>query len=637
MIRFVSLVVEGFGSIGSPIKFDLDRGGVNVIRGKNGHGKTTMFSALAWVLYKISLKGLTASKVSTWDHKQPAGYRGTRGCVEWVGHDGSVYLAARHKDFKGTTLGRSIKNGLVIFKDGEPLNEESLHSGDYDAELVKLLGVDSKTFLNALLFGQGLDRLAKAKDDEKRNLFDVIFDTDFVAKAKEKGKLEQSEKQIELSALKNSYDGKEALLEQRKVSYREQKNILDFFEEDKQNNLKLLANKVSVAEDKLSDQQVKVEQLQDAMAAGPRKNEEKEKLQDRYSELRNSINLVNDTIQKLARSIKTTNEELETSKSKQAKLSKDLEEVSDTCTYCGGPLKKENVESVKKKIRQGIDAEKAVQKTLSEKLPQYEKDKTASEEELSTLKLDSSNISEELEKFSEDAVDPYVLAKSNIIGAKERLAELELEVSGLKGEHKAEQDKKPPKNNLVEIEAEIKDLKTAMCSIKKEIASKESYLEDLSWWVSKGFGASGIKSFIYKAMMGSLNDKILKYAERLGVGIQFYMDLSGVRAKFEILCYVDGEQVDYLELSGGEKQRVDICLSFAMHSLITDVTPINILILDEVFEGLDEDGREIVFDLIRMKADEGKTVFVVTHSNEIDSMYTKSVVIEKVNGLTRVG
>ena len=62
-----------------------------------------------------------------------------------------------------------------------------------------------------------------------------------------------------------------------------------------------------------------------------------------------------------------------------------------------------------------------------------------------------------------------------------------------------------------------------------------------------------------------------------------------------------------------------------MHDLVSYNSNINILILDEVFEGLDEAGEAAVFDLIRMKADEGKSVYVITHSPHIDSLYSSTI------------
>jgi len=65
-----------------------------------------------------------------------------------------------------------------------------------------------------------------------------------------------------------------------------------------------------------------------------------------------------------------------------------------------------------------------------------------------------------------------------------------------------------------------------------------------------------------------------------------------------------------------------------MHDLISYNSNINVLIMDEVFEGLDESGEAAVFDLIRMKADEGKAIYIITHSPHIDSLYSTTVEIE---------
>ena len=43
--------------------------------------------------------------------------------------------------------------------------------------------------------------------------------------------------------------------------------------------------------------------------------------------------------------------------------------------------------------------------------------------------------------------------------------------------------------------------------------------------------------------------------------------------------------------------------------------------MDELFEGLDGEGMEVAFDLIRYKAEQGKSVYVITHEDSLDSMY----------------
>jgi DNA repair exonuclease SbcCD ATPase subunit len=153
-------------------------------------------------------------------------------------------------------------------------------------------------------------------------------------------------------------------------------------------------------------------------------------------------------------------------------------------------------------------------------------------------------------------------------------------------------------------------------------------LEKVLWWINKGFSASGLKAFVFNAMLTQLNLYVERYAERLGVRVKFSVDLSKASRPFVTTCYKNEVEVEYGELSGGEKQRVDVALAFAMHDLVSHTALVNILIMDEVFEGLDGDGVETVYDLIRLKAGDGKAVYIVSHSNLLDSQYTKHIGID---------
>jgi len=61
------------------------------------------------------------------------------------------------------------------------------------------------------------------------------------------------------------------------------------------------------------------------------------------------------------------------------------------------------------------------------------------------------------------------------------------------------------------------------------------------------------------------------------------------------------------ELSGGKRQRLSLALAFAHNP--------HVLLLDEPFNNLDRDGREMLLDLLR-KLRGGKTVLLVTHPIE---------------------
>jgi ABC-type multidrug transport system ATPase subunit len=62
----------------------------------------------------------------------------------------------------------------------------------------------------------------------------------------------------------------------------------------------------------------------------------------------------------------------------------------------------------------------------------------------------------------------------------------------------------------------------------------------------------------------------------------------------------------------------------------------NLLIMDEPFAGLDEEGEAIVFDLMREKTETGKSVYVITHSPTLDSLYANKIEFSKLNGNTLI-
>lgn len=63
------------------------------------------------------------------------------------------------------------------------------------------------------------------------------------------------------------------------------------------------------------------------------------------------------------------------------------------------------------------------------------------------------------------------------------------------------------------------------------------------------------------------------------------------------------------ELSGGQQQRAILARALVANP--------DLLLLDEPFNGLDRENREMLLDLVRRQRDEGRTVIVSTHDLEI--------------------
>jgi len=189
--------------------------------------------------------------------------------------------------------------------------------------------------------------------------------------------------------------------------------------------------------------------------------------------------------------------------------------------------------------------------------------------------------------------------------------------------------------STIEYQNGLNKAKKEAEKISKTLEIKEKYLGELNFWLKTGFGANGLKNFIFSAMLTGLNQRIKEYADILGLYVKFSVDLTSKQAKFTTDVSMDGITVDYNELSGGEKQKINIVLAFAMHDLVNLDAHFNILIMDEVFEGLSQTNIELAFQIIRKKAEE-KAVFVVTHSPLVSSQYARNIYVSKEKGRTYI-
>ena len=194
--------IEGFGVIRSLFSLECT-GGITLVKGENGRGKTTIFSAMVWCLYGQPLKDINGSSVATWKEKRTPDWRGTRVAVTLTAKNES-YFIVRHLNYSGLSCGLNLKNSnaILIEKNGV-LQEEK--SKELSQEIITgLVGMSYDVFVKSVLFGQKMKRLIEEADKDKRIFFDAVFDLLWVDDAKEASKLLKAEKEVELSKMQSA-------------------------------------------------------------------------------------------------------------------------------------------------------------------------------------------------------------------------------------------------------------------------------------------------------------------------------------------------------------------------------------------------------------------------------------------------
>lgn len=182
-------------------------------------------------------------------------------------------------------------------------------------------------------------------------------------------------------------------------------------------------------------------------------------------------------------------------------------------------------------------------------------------------------------------------------------------IEELKSQYKKLKNQKKPK--VLEIEGKIKSLTRKIKPLKRYLFKVKKNIRAHEWLLRDPLGNKGLKTYIFNSMLDKINLSIQRYAETLGYSIVFEMNLDSGRK--DLLTHVFQKDINraYHDLSGGQQQLVDVCLALALHDVISN--KVNVLLMDEVFESLDEDNIEKVVNLIEVKSQQ-VSVHLMTHN-----------------------
>ena len=93
---------------------------------------------------------------------------------------------------------------------------------------------------------------------------------------------------------------------------------------------------------------------------------------------------------------------------------------------------------------------------------------------------------------------------------------------------------------------------------------------------------------------------------------------------------------EYENLSGGEKQKIDIIIQFAIRNMLTKYLNFssNILVLDEITDFLDNQGIDSILTLITNNLKETPAIYFITHHDDLMFPYDGEIKIIKNNNIS---
>jgi DNA repair exonuclease SbcCD ATPase subunit len=491
-------------------------------------------------------------------------------------------------------------------------------------KIVKLLDMDYVAFTNSVVFGQALSQyFSGLSDSAQKEIVERLLSITWIPKAYEVAKEDRDECQnfiysaeSEISILSKNLESKSALLE-------EYKNKYEAFEGEKINQIKelerMLVRKVDVSELEKNVGFLK---------------QEKEEVENTLEDVKYDISELDKVLVRRETEVKGFKQDL--SKIEAKLRSTALSQVGSICEFCGNEITEETIE--KYGIHLLLDRSKLIH-ALAILLS-----------EIDSLVEDSKNKWVDRDKLAEAgkklnfsiALEEDKLNKLNLSNAKVEESNRQIRIKM----QELENSKNTYSDLVSKFEKEVEEEGKSRIVRVEGLSELRSEIDYHNFWV-EGFSNKGLKSFIMESAMPQMNKLSRLYSTALGgkFNISFAAQKSLKKGELRDKFYVDvlnkkGAQ-SYDGNSNGERRVIDSIVMFVLGDLAASRSNkrFSVLILDDVFEKLDEDICDSIIRVLQTMTSndtEGlprrESIFVLTHLEYFKSKFNNRMIVGRENG-----
>ena len=570
----------------------------------NGSGKSTLFEALCWVLTGETVRG--TKDVSNI-------YTEGGACVELdFSIDGDNYKIIRKKD----------PSNLFFFVNGEDKSGKGIRDTEKIIEQY-LPDLTSSLIGSVIVLGQGLpQRFTNNSPSGRKEVLEKLSKSNFMIAdlkdrvSKRKSDLSQQIRTCEDNILinQNNLDNAKTIIEktEEKISCLDDiDHLFKRLEEAKGEKDKKESSKTTI----VSEEEENAEQLNQVLGEISRLDKNKEdsllEVQKQYSP----------NIQKLVERIQNLNSNIVITKKEISRINN----IKDVCPTCGQKL-------------QGV--EKPSTKEHEERLEQHIIERDDLQKDLDVLQNLVNEKSDEILKSSSTKKEQVLEKYNSLINTSKSnnkvLADLNTEIIKINDEiNYIKSELNNREAILKSYEDTIKENKEIVTKCENNLLYINKEYEELSNRISI---INKIFSALNKEFRGYLLTNVIKYINNIA---KEYCKQIFNNDKLEFK--LDGNNIsisyygkEYENLSGGERQKIDIIVQFAIRNMLSKYLNFssNILVLDEVTDFLDNQGIDAVLTLITNNLKDTPAIYFITHHNDLMFPYDGEIKIIKNNNIS---
>lgn len=619
-LLFKSVEIENFLSIGKAT-LALDSSGFISIIGKNlniddnslsnGSGKSSIWEAVVWCLTGSTMRGTTSV-----ENAYSTG--GTKVELVFI-VDSNVYKVGRYKNHI------EYKTNLKIFKNGEDISGKGIR--DSEGILKNILpDINIQLIGSVIVLGQGLpQKFTGNTPSGRKEVLESLSKSDFMIEdlrrrvSSRKDMINSyirdfSDKKISNEGAQHQLQKQKELLEKKIADLESQKEHffnIPVLEENKKDIEEDILNKEAKIKEFSEDKENKLKQINTLLEATHKEESELNRVyEDKLIVLRDKHTKAIAECTSLSNEIKK------------------LESITDICPTCGQKIigvEKPNTSEQKRKLFELREEEKrvsaAIDSTVAKKDCEISKIR-------STLKTKTVSLKEEVRKIDETLTD---INRSQIANNK-RLQEVVDELNKLLS---AKDTYEALSSQYL---SELKTVDESLHDISEEILYNISDIDNLKEHLSviskfETVLKRDFRGVLLTNVLNYLNNKVKEFSEIVykANAIKFVLDGNNLDIK-----YFDR---DYENLSGGERQKVDILVQLAIREMLVEFLNFscNCMVFDEIFDNLDSDGCRSIIELLSQKLNDVSSVYFISHHTDIDIPIDKTIeVIKDKSGVSIV-
>lgn len=555
--------------------------GVNLVEprlGANGVGKSSLWDAVCYCLFGTGVKTSRASELLSIDKKRLAVELNI--CV-----DGEFHIINR------------CYPPNKIYIDGIESEQQDIDN---------LIDLTKQQFLNSVIFGQAVPLFIDLSVPARGDLLDELLQLELWMEASDKAYAVANARNLDLSKVKLSISKIEGQISSLKE--------IDLDEEENNWNTKH-ESEISELLNEFEEQEIKFNE----------KSEELGKLSElKYPDISN----IDFDIRVLEKATTKYNGDIAVFNANILNLKDEITFYTENtdCKLCGQQISPEFAKGI-------VDKNKVLIKAIEFEVKELQYKIKDNREEIQSLKLKK-----------EDIITKYNAKNGVFIELKAQVSALENSLNRIEKDlNKKSEETNPYTTQKDKNKERISALTKELFTVSKEKRNIEKVIETAEFWKQE---FKQVRLYCLKKVLRELEIETMNAANELGlVGWDIYYttetETKSGTTKFGVQILIKSvlNNINFSSLSGGESQRVRLCIALGLASLIERWTGVkfNLQVWDEPSAWLSQEGIEDLLQCLNNLCEtRQKSLYICDHRALIYSGFTDIITLQKTERGTEI-